>query len=214
MIAYAFPFDTRTCTPTSLSDSKQRANMGKLSERSSKDHRTPNQSNVEEQDGCKTAVVNLGMPGEIKRQRVGMGYMNGYYCWKPGCMGGCDGESIVWETAWSVVLSGRNENLTRTRVIKCSEPARQTHSAIECIQSQPDRRTLPCSVVRHDNNVFDDLLPSPLVLFVTLLPKHSLPQDTNRWVWFALPFPFHLALVLEKYAVIASFRAVESVSAR
>ncbi|KAK0477254.1 hypothetical protein IW261DRAFT_281694 [Armillaria novae-zelandiae] len=148
MIAYAFPFDTRTCTPTSLSDSKQRAHTGKPSERSSKDHRTPSQSNVKEREGCKTAVINLGMPGEIKRQRVGMGYVNGHYCWKPGCMGGCDGESIVWETAWSVVLSGRNENLTRTRVIKCSEPARQTHSAIECIQSQPDRRTLPCSVTR------------------------------------------------------------------
>ncbi|KAK0474091.1 hypothetical protein IW261DRAFT_583960 [Armillaria novae-zelandiae] len=209
MIAYAFPFDTRTCTPTSLSDSKQRANMGKLSERSSKDHRTPNQSNVEEQDGCKTAVVNLGMPGEIKRQRVGMGYMNGYYCWKPGCMGGCDGESIVWETAWSVVLSGRNENLTRTRVIKCSEPARQTHSAIECIQSQPDRRTLPCSV--RPPRLQTPVTPST----VCHSPPQTFPPPRHEslgTVRFALPFPSSLgAREIHRDHVV---RAEESTSAK
>ncbi|KAK0477259.1 hypothetical protein IW261DRAFT_1566143 [Armillaria novae-zelandiae] len=114
-------------TNESLSDSKQRANTGKPSERSSKDHRTRSQSNVKEREGCKTAVVNLGTPGAIKRQRVGMRYMNGHYCWKPGCMGRCAGESIVWETAWSVVLSGRNEKVDKDKGNKirlCGEGGR------------------------------------------------------------------------------------------
>ncbi|KAK0460873.1 hypothetical protein IW261DRAFT_1577210 [Armillaria novae-zelandiae] len=44
---------------------------GEIEQKIAKDHRTPSQSNVKEREGCKTAVVNVGMPGEIKRQRVG-----------------------------------------------------------------------------------------------------------------------------------------------
>ncbi|KAK0461567.1 hypothetical protein IW261DRAFT_1428309 [Armillaria novae-zelandiae] len=43
---------------------------GKTERKIVKVHWTPSESNVKEREGCETAVVNLGTPGEIKRQRV------------------------------------------------------------------------------------------------------------------------------------------------
>ncbi|KAK0474081.1 hypothetical protein IW261DRAFT_1596065, partial [Armillaria novae-zelandiae] len=43
----------------------------------------------------------------------------------PGCMGECNGESIVRETAWSVVLSGKNENFDKDKGNKIKDGTMQ-----------------------------------------------------------------------------------------